>query len=187
MGVSKSGTLAQIKPELPNENIEAHQLKDDGVIPNNPKLGLLIYRKAFDCAAPDLADHLERLLEENHWGGSWRNGIYTYHHYHSTAHEVLLVYAGSAKVQLGGERGITATIERGDVIVIPAGVAHKNLGASQDFAIIGAYPEGQDWNMCYGKRSERPEADRQIAQVPLPKMDPVFGEGGPLLNCWKPT
>ncbi len=30
--------------------------------------------------------------------------FFEFHHYHSTAHEVLVVYSGSAKVQLGGER-----------------------------------------------------------------------------------
>lgn len=185
MGVSKSGSVAQIKPEFASKNVEVYQLKDDAVIPNNPKLPVLIYRKVFQGEGAELADEIEARLEQHHWGGYWRNGIYSYHHYHSTAHEVLLVYAGSAKVQLGGEDGITTTIESGDVVLIPAGVAHKNLGSSEDFGVVGAYPEGQDWNMCYGKRSERPQADRQIAQVPLPKMDPVFGGGGPLLRIWK--
>ncbi|NIU02548.1 MAG: cupin domain-containing protein, partial [Aliifodinibius sp.] len=80
------------------------------------------------------------LLHSNQWGGAWQNGIYGFHHYHSTAHEVLCVYKGEAKVQLGGDDGIIQTVKPGDVIIIPAGVAHKNLGSNSDFRIIGAYP-----------------------------------------------
>jgi len=53
----------------------------------------------------DPASVIERLLKTNEWGGSWRDRIYPYHHYHNTAHEVLAVFSGSAKVQLGGELG----------------------------------------------------------------------------------
>jgi uncharacterized protein YjlB len=165
--------------------IVAHRLKDDGMIPNNQKLPLLTYKAAVELPEAEPAEAIEHLLEKNNWGGSWRNGIYTYHHFHSTAHEVLIVYAGTAKVQLGGERGVIEVLRAGDVLVIPAGVGHKNLGASQDFAIVGAYPQGQQWDMCYGKPGERPEADRNIARVPLPKADPIYGAEGPLIQHWK--
>ena len=72
----------------------------------------------------------------------------------------------------------------GDVIIIPAGVAHKNLGSSGDFRCVGAYPPGQDWDMNYGKAGERPAADENIANVPLPVADPVFGFEGPLMKNW---
>ena len=167
-----------------NPVIIAHQLADNGVIPNNPKLPLMIYKEALKLPEREAAESIEELLRANQWGGSWRNGIYPYHHYHSTAHEVLLVFCGSAKVQLGGGRGITETISPGDVIILPAGVGHKNLASSQDFAIVGAYPEGQDWDICYGKPGERPRVDRNIARVEMPKADPVYGPNGPLMQRW---
>jgi uncharacterized protein YjlB len=105
-------------------------------------------------------------------------------HYHSTAHEVLGVYHGSARVQLGGERGVVQEVHPGDVLVIPAGVAHKKLGSTADFGVVGAYPEGQDWDMNYGRLGERPRADSNIARVPLPKADPVCGPDGPLTVHW---
>src|SRR5438105_3929835 len=130
-------TAEQTTADLLNEpQVSAQKLKDDGLIPNNPKLPLLIYHGALNLPQPNPASAIERLLASNNWGGSWRNGIYNYHHYHSTAHEVLLVYAGSATVQLGGEHGLTENISAGDVIIIPAGVGHKNLGSSPDFAIV---------------------------------------------------
>jgi uncharacterized protein YjlB len=159
-------------------------LKDDGTYPNNQRLPLLLYRGALDLPPEDAAATIEALFWDHHWGNSWRNGVYDFHHYHSTAHEVLGVYGGTATIQLGGEQGITVTVERGDVVIIPAGVAHKNLGASPDFRVVGAYPRGQQWDMNYGKPGERPQADERIARVPLPENDPVYGADGPLQEHW---
>ena len=159
-------------------------LADDGKIPNS-RLPLLIYRRAFEVSRRDPAAVIERTFAEQSWDGTWRNGIYSYHHYHSTAHEVLGCYRGSAKVQFGGESGIVEELSAGDVVIIPAGVGHKNLGASVDFAVVGAYPRGQDYDMNYGKPSERPRADENIAREPLPQTDPIFGEDGPLLKHWR--
>jgi len=165
-------------------HVEAHLLKDDGSIPNNARLPLVIYKDALNLATNEPASVIEQLLKANNWGGSWRNGIYSYHLYHSTAHEVLVVYKGEAKVQLGGEQGITLSIKRGDVLMLPAGTGHKNLGATNDFAVVGAYPKGQDWDMCYGKADERPKADENIARVELPEADPIYGTVGPLMERW---
>ena len=87
-------------------------------------------------------------------------------------------------MQFGGPSGITQKLHGGDVVIIPAGVAHKNLGASGDFGVTGAYPSGQRWDMCYGKPGERPRVDENIARVPLPETDPVYGADGPLLARW---
>ena len=162
----------------------AHHLSDDGTFPNS-RLPLLIYPSAVDSQEGDAASKVESILDANGWGGSWRNGIYDYHHYHSTAHEVLVCYRGEATVQFGGERGISAALRAGHAVIIPAGVAHKKLDATRDFAVVGAYPPGQHWDMNYGKRGERPKADENIARVPLPKTDPLFGKSGPLLDHWK--
>jgi uncharacterized protein YjlB len=169
---------------LKTPRFQATKLADDGTIPNNADLPLLVYEDALKLPPDDPAGMIEALLATNHWNGSWRNGIYPYHHYHSTAHEVLVVFAGSATVQLGGERGIRQTIQPGDVIILPAGVGHKNLGHSADFAIVGAYPEGQRWDMCYGRPGERPEANQNISRVALPRCDPIFGVKGPLMDQW---
>jgi uncharacterized protein YjlB len=75
-------------------------------------------------------------------------------------------------------------IHAGDVVIIPAGVAHKNLGASSDFGVVGAYPGGREWDMNYGRAGERPKSDETIASVPMPKADPIYGAGGPLFQYW---
>jgi uncharacterized protein YjlB len=165
--------------------VVSHLLDDDGVFPNNAKLPLLVYLSALELPERDPAVKFEALFAANGWGGSWRNGVYTYHHYHSTAHEVLGVYSGSARVQFGGDDGVILPVNPGDVVLIPAGVAHKNLGASRDFRVVGAYPSGKRWDLNYGKPDERPRADRNIACVPLPETDPVYGANGPIRAHWK--
>jgi uncharacterized protein YjlB len=62
-------------------------LKDDGTYPNNEKLPLLVYPAALKLPQRDPAAAIEALFETNRWDGSWRNGIYGFHHYHSTAHK----------------------------------------------------------------------------------------------------
>lgn len=164
--------------------IQAFVLADDGVFPNNHELPLIVYRGIFDSLGHEAASRAQELLAQNGWTGSWVNGIYGYHHYHSTAHEVLVVTAGKAKVQFGGEQGVTASVSAGDAVVIPAGVAHKSLGAANDFTVVGAYPEGQRPDVCYGRKGERPGTDRSIAALSLPGADPLTGSSGPLAQLW---
>jgi uncharacterized protein YjlB len=183
-----------MKPTVPGPNTDYlkptaildFHLGYDGDIPNNP-LPLLIYQGAIKLPDRDPAGFVEKLLAANQWGESWRDGIYSYAHYHSTAHEVLAIFSGSARVHFGGRNGIAQTLRAGDVVIIPAGVAHKRHGASLDFAVVGAYPVGQHWDMCYGRPEERAEADQNILHVPLPKADPVYGPQGPLMERWGVT
>lgn len=76
------------------------------------------------------------------------------------------------------------TVAAGDVIVIPAGVAHKCLVQSADFQCVGSYPTGQIVDMMCGEKEERPAADARIAALPTPKCDPVQGAGGVLTKLW---
>jgi uncharacterized protein YjlB len=126
---------------------------------------------------------LEKRFEANNWMNSWRNGIYSFHHYHSTSHEVLGVFSGSALVHLGGEQGEKVQIEAGDIIVIPAGVGHKNLGG-ENLGVVGAYPDGRSWDLNKGLPGERPQVDQNIAALPLPGADPFLGKEGGLLDIW---
>jgi uncharacterized protein YjlB len=70
--------------------------------------------------------------------------------YHSTSHEVLGVHSGVATLRLGGEHGKNVEVVAGDVVIIPAGVAHQNLSSSDDFGVVGAYPGGHDWDLLRG-------------------------------------
>lgn len=166
------------------------RIEDSGVFPNNPSLALILYESAlpFDESASSALecspDAIERLFGRYGWGSSWRNGIYSVHHFHSTAHEVLGIYSGEVRVALGGEGGLEIELKAGDAVLVPAGVAHKNLESSGDFRTIGAYPIGQVWDVCYGNDGERPRVDRNILATGRPMMDPVFGEDGPIGILW---
>lgn len=159
-------------------------LEDDGIFPNNI-LPALVYKQALHLPPLIGGFSARMLLYRNGWRNNWRSGIYTYHHYHSTTHEAMAVIAGETLLQLGGDNGATVHIRQGDVVVIPAGVAYKNLGAERDVVCIGGYPGGADYDMNYGKPGERPRTDAHIAAVPVPSLDPVRGgKDGPLPGIW---
>jgi uncharacterized protein YjlB len=164
---------------------EKHLFGDSGEIPNNPRLPLLIYKAVFALRGGEGAEFVEELYGKNGWYAAWRYGVYPFAHYHSTAHEVLGVYRGHATIRLGHTKGITAYVEAGDIVVIPAGVGHQNLGSSEDFHVVGGYPKGQRADLLRGAAGERPAADERIAKVPLPSGDPVFGKDGPLGQLWR--
>ncbi len=164
--------------------VDVTLLEDDGIFPNNPYLPFLIYKGVLGLRDEDKIDVVENLFNSNKWTNAWRNGIFDYHHYYSNTHEVLGVFSGNAHVQIGGAHGIYFTIKRGDVLIIPAGVAHKCLKCSDDFMVVGAYPDNKIQDMKYGKLEERPEADKNISKVKIPDTDPVFGENGPLKHHW---
>ena len=161
-----------------------HLFADAGGIPNNPTLPFLVYPGALSLSDRDPAATCEAVFAANGWGGSWRDGIYPFPHYHSTAHEVLGVCRGEARVRFGGDVGIELTVRAGDVVVLPAGVGHQNLGASPDLLVVGAYPRGQSFDLCRGRPEERPQALENIARVPLPDWDPLYGAEGPLVQHW---
>jgi uncharacterized protein YjlB len=153
---------------------------DDGAIPNS-RLPLLVYRDAVprDPAA------IERVFAANHWPPAWRDGVHPFHHFHSTAHEVLGVARGEASVLFGGPNGTVLRVQAGDVVVIPAGVAHCNQGQSDDLLIVGAYPDnGSRPGLRRGKPGEHGDAVRAIGSVPVPVADPV---GGGLPGLWGVT
>ncbi|WP_017730439.1 cupin domain-containing protein [Nafulsella turpanensis] len=162
----------------------SYQLSENGQIPNNPTLPLLIYQQVFE--EPDrLKEQFQQAFEKNNWRGSWVNGVFDYHHYHSNAHEVLGIAAGTATIMFGGPEGTEVDVQAGDMVVLPAGTGHCRLSASDDFKVVGAYPAGQeDYDTCTQK-DDPDEKEENIRHVSLPKADPVSGESGPLMQHWK--
>jgi uncharacterized protein YjlB len=158
---------------------ETYRFADDGRFPNS-SLPLLVHRAALP---PDAAAMI-RTFASNGWSNSWRDGIFPYHHFHSIAHEVLGIASGWVEVAFGGPAGQAVTVRAGDVVVIPAGVAHRNLGQSDDLLVVGAYPGGSDYDLRRGDPAEHAAAVHAIAEVPLPGSDPVLGERGGLRQLW---
>lgn len=154
---------------------------DDGAIPNS-ELPVLLYRGVPEVV--DGAAACEALFARSGWGAMWRDGIYPFHHFHSTAHEALGIAAGHVMVGLGGPQGESIELAAGDVAILPAGTGHRNEGDSGDLLVIGAYPRGQSWDLRRGDPAEHDVVVANIAAVPLPDSDPVHGNDGPLVALW---
>jgi uncharacterized protein YjlB len=148
------------------KHIDQFQLTDDGVIPNNPSLPLLIYRAVFPVEPiPAEPQFVLAALAANRWQGGWINGIFTY--------------------QFGGPQGLELVFETGDVAIIPAGVGHCRRSNPRRLVIVGAYPAGAtDWDLKRDDPADYRVAKTEIPDVPLPDTDPVTGAVSPLLSYW---
>lgn len=159
---------------------------DDGTVPNNPTLPLLLFRAAIGFSGSSEPEQvIETTFRNNGWGNFWRNGISSYMHYHSMIHEVMGVTRGRAKVRFGGASGREIDLIAGDVMVLPAGVGHQCLWTDPNLIVVGAYPAAGQYNLCRGSKTEYAQALKTIPWVPLPDADPVFGSDGPLMRLWR--
>ena len=162
--------------ENPTVPLELHRI-------SGQPLPLIVFRGALPLDG-DPGGTCEALFAGNGWGGGWQNGIYSYHHFHATTHEVLGIARGHAKVRFGGDEGPLVEVAAGDVVVIPAGISHKKEGGSADLLVVGAYPGEREPDMQRGLPHEHPTAAAKASRVPVPATDPVFGAEGPLLRHW---
>jgi uncharacterized protein YjlB len=163
----------------------AHLLAPTAGAPNHPRWPLLVYPAALPPAG-NLAEAIEALFERHGWPPAWRNGVHPFHHFHAQSHEALGIYSGEVTVRFGGDPGVDIVARPGDVLVLPAGTGHKRLSARGALGVVGAYPAGS--NAGTGRPApggEFGQAHADIARVPRPPSDPVFGPGGPLLEHWR--
>ena len=162
---------------------EFYTFEDDGVIPNSP-LPVVIYRQVIPLDEKDFASFLETTFQKNGWTNNWRDIVLPYDHFHSNTHEVLGVSRGTVSLQVGGAAGKTVALTAGDVAVMPAGVGHRDISHHTHYEIVGGYPNGRQWDMMTGTQDERPIAQKNIASLPTPQTDPIFGTNGPLIKAW---
>jgi uncharacterized protein YjlB len=152
-------------------------------VPNHPFLPVLLYRQIFVSTQKDRAHAFERLFSDAGWQGLWRNGVFSYQHYHVGAHEVLGVAEGKAALLIGGPGGKSLDVQAGDCLVLPAGTGHMRISASDYFLVVGGYPPGQHADVETAQAT--PGELKVIASLPVPESDPVYGSAGPLVTIWQ--
>ncbi|KAF2462011.1 hypothetical protein BDY21DRAFT_330266 [Lineolata rhizophorae] len=156
--------------------------------PNN-RFPVLIYRNILPTPYNEAT--ARAYLEKNGWYWQGTFGAVTYRHFHPNTHECYGIFQGSSTLLVGQgaadrDGGIKFTVSGGDVVVIPAGVAHCSVESEGDYRYVGVYPKGAPhWRNEYGKKPMEPGAfDEEIGNVGVPEDDPVSGAGGPLVSIW---
>ncbi|AWM95206.1 cupin [Pseudomonas sp. 31-12] len=162
--------------------VQALMFERNEWVPNNPRLPVLIYPNAIAVQGDDPAALFEQTFNANGWPPHWRDGVYSYHHYHTEGHEVLGIVSGKARLMLGGPDGQVLEVNAGDVLLLPAGTGHCNLGSSADFLVVGAYPPGQQADIC--REAPTKAQLTSIDTLPFPDQDPVQGSQVAVHQYW---
>ncbi|KAK7973596.1 hypothetical protein PG989_015444 [Apiospora arundinis] len=179
LNITPLSSMRVSKHEIP-----AHQRIPNTSIQHKP---LLHYHAAFpptkDTTASAIESHLRSVgvVEPQ-----WRYTMYSTTHFHSTTHELLCISQGGARLCFGGEDNpgrVEAEVRKGDVILVPAGVGHRLLEevGEEGFEMVGSYPKGCSWDMCYGKEGEEAKV-KGIQRLGWLEKDPIYGEKGPALD-----
>lgn len=170
--------LSQLK--VTKTQIPPHGLIPNTSVQNKP---LLHYHGAFDAASTSASAIEAHLGSVNVVKPQRRYTMYSTTHFHSTSHEVLCVASGAARCCFGGEDNpgrYEPLLQKGDVVVVPAGVGHRLLDERESpFQMVGCYPPGCDWDMCYGNQGEEAKV-KSIAHLGWFERDPVYGDEGPI-------
>src|SRR4051794_41555565 len=138
--------------------LETWQAPPGDTIPNHPRFAVLIYR---GTGLDDPAAARARFASHG-WGGSWVDGIFDFHHFHSSSHEALAIVSGTATVELGGPQGESFKVSAGHRPRLPAGTRHRRAPPRNGFTGVGAYPA-------------RPEGYHLPREGPPPALAPVQG------------
>ncbi|MFL6354794.1 MAG: hypothetical protein ACJ74Z_23490 [Bryobacteraceae bacterium] len=116
------------------------------------------------------------LVDLKSWAGDWLL------HGRPVRHPPYISDAATAALRPGGERGHQVEVHAGDVALLPTGTGHCELRASSEFLVVGAYPAGQEWDIC--RSAPSPQAIESMRNLPFPNSDPVYGPGGPMTRIW---
>ncbi|KAH6873426.1 RmlC-like cupin domain-containing protein [Thelonectria olida] len=158
--------------------IPAFELFPNCSIQNKP---LLIYHSVFKkpISPAKVESHLASVGIVS---PQWRYTMYNFDHFHTTSHEVLCITQGRARVCFGAKENkarVEIVVESGDAVVVPAGVAHSlQEDLDGDFQMVGSYPNGSTFDMCYGKPGEEDKV-ANVKSLEWFQYDPIYGGHGP--------
>lgn len=183
MALSSSSTITRernwgvVEPvTLPNNKQQAFRLfmKSDGVFHNNLRYPTILVKNAVTNKSQDECEQM--IVRGNSWTSPWVWGIFPFHHYHSTAWELLVCVRGAADVQLGGQEGPVVAVEKNDLVLIPPGVAHKQLSSSGGFTLLGSYPmRGCSGSVDTLRESPTKQQVDNIEACIAPATEPILG------------
>mmetsp|Transcript_26849 Transcript_26849/g.53618 ORF Transcript_26849/g.53618 Transcript_26849/m.53618 type:complete len:227 (-) Transcript_26849:62-742(-) len=147
----------------------------DGTFPNNPDHPLLLFRGSSKFTGDE--KECRRTLRKAGWTAPWKWIVFPYHHYHSSAWELLLCVQGAAVLKLGGETGPEVKIGVGDIMLIPPGFVHKQLASSDGFSVLGSYPSviGKDVEVDELRGTATEEQLENILSCCAPEVEPITG------------
>ncbi|KAI2464808.1 RmlC-like cupin domain-containing protein [Annulohypoxylon bovei var. microspora] len=180
-------TLKLTPTPLASLRVSRHSIPAHNLIPNTSiqNQQLLHYHEAFPPSTLNTRALESHLTAVGVVEPQWRYTMYSTTHFHSTTHEVLCISEGKAKLCFGGEDNpgkVEKEVVRGDVLIIPAGVGHRLLhDLIGGFEMVGSYPKGYNWDMCYGKQGEEAKV-QGIGKLPWFERDPIYGDTGPVLE-----
>ena len=128
--------------------VKSYQLPPTKLIPNS-KFPLLHYQNLLSADELDVEKLHDRFAEQG-WETQWifRYGPTQTAHYHSQAHEYMIVLTGHATIRFGTadfgddmeanthgdakeQGGVTLEAKVGDAFLIPAGVSHKTFDTTE--------------------------------------------------------
>lgn len=95
---------------------------------------------------------------------------------------MLGIAGGYARLIIGGPEGYELEVSAGDALLLPAGTGHRNIGSSEDFLVVGAYPPGQYADSCRDAPTKEQMAN--LGKLPFPDRDPLRGLDGALQKYW---
>lgn len=177
---------AKLTP-LASLRVSKHQIPAYNLIPNTSVQNkpLIHYHGIFPTSitASAIESHLQSVGVVD---PQWRFTMYKTTHFHSTSHEVLCISRGRATLCFGGEQNpdrVELEAQKGDMVVVPAGVGHRLLReeSNEGFEMVGSYPKGFSWDMCYGKKGEEAKL-KSIEKLSWFTKDPAYGDQGPALD-----
>ncbi|WP_092875488.1 hypothetical protein [Izhakiella capsodis] len=158
----------------------------DNGVPNNVQFPLICYPQAAPRDNTNLVVWFEACFSTNQWLPCGRYPLHPYTHFHPNTHEVLGICAGWAELLFGGDNGRMMTVHAGDAVLIPAGVGHKQVAASDDFFAVVAYPCGVQPETQRDDKALLSLALEAVKQVAMPQTDPLLGDEGGLVEIWHP-